>query len=296
MGRKTIEIKQNYILVFALGMFFIISMSFNSKETISGFVHKNVNGAPIAKTGAPGESSLSCTQCHAGSINNGNNQNILEISDGVSTVTEYIPGQTYIVSLSLATGNVKEGFQATVLDIATNTMAGSFPGTGLVGSKIISSGVRDYATHILSSTNEGNASWDWDWIAPATDVGPVKFYIASNKANGNGSTNGDQIFLSQHSFNSTVSLNEYDETDWNFNVYFNPFLELLNLQFSSMVKENVFVKITGMDGNTVITRQLGLSDIGQNSYKVELEKELSEEIYIIQLFVGNKAISKKVRL
>lgn len=298
MAHKTIEIKHNYILLFALvlGMFLILSMSFNAKETISSYVHKNVNGAPVAKTGAPGESALSCTQCHAGSINNGDNQNILEVSDGVSTVTEYIPGQTYTVSLSLATGNVKEGFQATVLDIATNTMAGSFPGTGLVGSKIISSGGRDYATHILSSTNEGNVSWDWDWIAPVTDVGPVKFYVASNKANGNGSTNGDQIFLSQHSFNSTVGLNENAETDWNFNVYFASSFETLNLQFASLVTENVFVKVTGMDGSTVLTKQLGLSGIGENSYKVELEKDFSEGIYVIQLFVGNKAMSKKVRL
>lgn len=296
MVHKIINNKHILFFAFGTGIFFILSMSFNAKETISSYVHKNVNGAPVAKTGAPGESALSCTQCHAGSINNGDNQNILEVSDGVSTVTEYIPGQTYTVSLSLAAGNVKEGFQATVLDIATNTMAGSFPGTGLVGAKIISSGSRDYATHILSSTNEGNISWDWDWIAPATDVGPVKFYVASNKANGNGSTNGDQIFLSQHSFNSTVGLNENVEIDPNFNVYFDSSFGTLNLDFSSLVKENVFVKITGLNGNTILTKQLGLSEIGQNNYKVELEKEISKGIYIVQLFIGNKGMNKKVRI
>jgi len=302
MVRKIINKKNRnlfILLVFGSGTFLFMSMNIGSNDFISRFnqnTHKNVNGAPVAKTGAPGESSLSCTQCHAGSINNGSTQNILEVSDGVSTITDYIPGQTYTVSLSLATGNVKEGFQATVLDIATNTMAGSFPGTGLVGSKIVSSGGRNYATHISSSTNEGNVSWDWDWIAPATDVGPVKFYIASNKANGNNLANGDQIFLSQHTFNSTVGFGEHEETDWNFKVFVDKNARNLKLKFSSLTQENVFIKMTGMKGETVLTKQVGLSNIGGNNYSIEIEKSISSGIYVVQLFVGNNVVSKKIQL
>lgn len=299
MVRLIINKINSSLLILGMGTFLIISMNIKSEASFTRFnknAHKNVNGAPVAKTGAPGESSLSCTQCHAGSVNNGSAQNILEVSDGVSTITDYIPGQTYTVSLSLATGNVKEGFQATVLDIATNTMAGSFPGTGLVGSKIVSSAGRDYATHISSSTNEGNVSWDWDWNAPATDVGPVKFYVASNKANGNGATNGDQIFLSQHSFNSTVGLNEYAEFDLKFNVYFDKNSNNLKLTFNALTKENVFVKMTGMEGNYILSKQLGLSDVGGNKQTIEVGKEIKSGVYIVQLFVGNKGISKKLQI
>ena len=34
----------------------------------------------------------------------------------------------------------------------------------------------------------------FSWTAPATDVGPVTFYVAANAANNNGNNQGDQIY------------------------------------------------------------------------------------------------------
>ena len=78
------------------------------------------SGAPAGKTGAPGEGVLSCTECHAGSVNDGATQNILTVYDEGIEVTGYIPGEIYTVSLVLTDENVKEGFQATVLDNSYN--------------------------------------------------------------------------------------------------------------------------------------------------------------------------------
>lgn len=284
-----------FLPAFVVSAFAFISLQNSNNAKFEKFressSHKNSNGAPTAKTGAPGENN--CTQCHSGTVLAGDNQNILKVMDGGAEVFSYVPGNTYKVSLALATGNVREGFGATVLENSGNTAAGSFPGTGLVGTQTSSAGGRFYSTQTSSSNTEGNVAWEWDWIAPATDEGAVTFYVASNKANGSG-TGGDQIYVSQHVFNSSLSVADNAINNIQFQTGFNPENNELMLNYVSLTKEKVYVNIVDLSGKSVFTQHLGDSNIGENKQIVELNENFKSGTYIVHFFLGNKSASSKI--
>lgn len=284
-----------YITLFITGSFIFSSVQKSNNGVFSNFdsteTHRNSGGSPVAKTGAPGDGT--CVQCHAGSVMAGGNQNILKVFEGGSEVTAYMPGVTYQVSLSLATGNVKEGFGSTVL-LSNNTAAGEFPGTGLTGTQVTTSSGRHYVTHRVGSSNEGNISWDWDWTAPSTESGPVTFYVASNKANGNNASSGDQIFVSQHVIQSTLDVKNEFWNDLQFNAGFSAVTNSLSISFSALINDNVFISLVDLSGKTVFSKQLGYSKIGMNKHTVQLDDDLNHGTYIVQFFLGNQVTTKKV--
>lgn len=291
------KLEHTLYLFIVAGAFMIFSAQISNNGKVELFhsldLQKNSGGAPVAKTGAPGEGT--CTSCHTGSVMDGSNQNILKVLDGGVEVTEYVPGVTYQVSLSLATGNVKEGFGSTVLT-SSNTAAGTFPGSGLVGTNLSVSGGRHYATHRAMSSNEGNVSWDWDWTAPSTESGPVTFYVASNKANGNNASSGDQIFVSQHVLQSVVSVKEEVLDGFEFNAGYNSSTKKLTLNFTTLTSDNIFINLVDLTGKSVFSAQLGVAAIGANKHSIQLGNELEKGSYIVQLFVGNKAKTKKIAI
>lgn len=284
-----------FLPAIAASLFTIFSLQNSNNAKVEKFressSHKNANGAPTAKTGAPGENN--CTQCHAGTVLAGANQNILKVFDGATEVFSYVPGTTYKVSLALATGNVREGFGATVLENSGNTAAGSFPGTGLVGTQTSSASGRFYSTQTSSSNTEGNVAWEWDWVAPATDEGAVTFYVASNKANGSG-TGGDQIYVSQHVFNSSLSVAENEINSIQFQTGFNSKDNELMLNYVSLAKEKAFVNIVDLSGKIVFTKHLGDSNIGVNKEIIQLNDNFKRGTYIVHFFLGNTPATSKI--
>lgn len=253
----------------------------------------NAGGAVTGKTGAPGESN--CTECHVGTTLDGTGTNVLTVLNGASPVSNYVPGTTYNVTLSLNSGDVKEGFSSTVLDLSTNSMAGSFTGANGFGTAISSASGRDYATHTASSNTSSNFFWSWEWDAPATDVGPVKFYVATNIANGNNNITGDVIYLSEHLFGSTASgLNDQVMNLSNFKAGYAANENKVIVNFSSMTVDKMFFNLVDMNGKSAYTSSLGISQIGENSASVSLPVDLKSGIYVVNFFVGNKAMSDKI--
>lgn len=285
------------IFLFCIGayvMFSIQSAHGKLESYNAGVLYSS--GAPAGKTGAPGEGAFSCTECHAGGINDGTNQNILTVYDGGIEVSGYIPGQIYTVSLVLVDENVKEGFQSTVLDNTNNEMAGTFLTTGSVGTQIVSSLGRDYATHKSASSNAGNVSWDWEWQAPAIEAGQVTFYVASNIANGNGTASGDAIYLSQHVIYSVLS-SDVDVVDLNqFKASYHGESQTIHIEFNSLSVESMYTKIVDLSGKQVFASSMGTSEIGSNKTKIQLSENLRKGMYVLQFFVGNKPMSTKFRV
>lgn len=166
------------------------------KEAYKDSHLKNSNGAPNKKTGAPGEGS--CVDCHSGTVNDGTSiNNLVMVEDGTSNVvTQYTPGQTYMLTLAINTASTKKGFQTVALD-GTNTQAGTM--TAVAGSTATATFQgRTYVNHTTASNTA--PTFSFKWTAPSTNVGNVKFYLASNATNNNSSTSGDLIYLSQHTF------------------------------------------------------------------------------------------------
>jgi hypothetical protein len=67
---------------------------------------------------------------------------------------------------------------------------------------------RDYIEHNVQGTFEGQtggAMWTFPWVAPATDVGPVTFYVATNMANGDHTNQGDFIFTQSKTISASPS-------------------------------------------------------------------------------------------
>ncbi len=156
-------------------------------------------------TGAPGDQTCARSGCHAGTaVNAGGGRVELQLPGGMT----YVPGQKQRITLVITDTNATTrnyGFQASARlgSNEANGQAGTF---SLVGRDLIlcvdgrertgtacpSSAPLEFISHADASNRTGR--FEFDWTAPATDVGPVKIYVAANAANGNGSNTGDRIY------------------------------------------------------------------------------------------------------
>lgn len=270
--------------------------SFNSKNlTIEKYIfsnaHKmNANGSPIGMTGAPGESS--CTSCHSGSAQSGASENAFVLFDATATpVTSYVPGQMYAISLSMNSNPSKKGFQATALD-ANGNMAGTFT-AGL--NTAINGTTKKYANHKSTSNNATTTAWLWAWTAPSTNVGNVTFYVATNKANGNNNDNGDVIYISQHVIGSTASIQE-EQYNSNIVVGVNTESNQIQVNFDALSVESLFMNVVDASGKSVYSKDLGSTSVGKNKHSVQIPSNIKHGVYFVHLFIGNKAIDKKIML
>jgi len=251
--------------------------------------HRQNAGGQSGLTGAPGESN--CTQCHSGSVLDGSSQNLVSIFDGTTVVTEYIPGNTYTVLLELSSAPAKGGFSATVLD-GSDVKAGSLIGAGIGGTQNFSVAGRDYVSHTSGSNTAGQ--WAFTWVAPATNVGDVRFFFASNAANNNNNTSGDMIFLSQSLISpSSASVKEIT-SDKQFTAGYNATTNKLTIKFDYIAVGDMHLNLVDMNGNSVFTSELGLSVSGSNKKSVALPSSLSEGMYIVNFFVDNNVMSAKI--
>ena len=279
-----------------LSIAFLTTAIFLSSYSESSFdttvYHKsplNAGGSPAGKTGAPGEGN--CTGCHAGSTLDGTSENVLVVTTGGNVVTDYIPGATHQVSLTLSSNPSKKGFQAIVLD-SNNDMMGDFNAGS--GTSISSQGSKKYANHTSSSNTNATTTWTWDWIAPASAVGPATFYVASNSANGNGNTSGDAIYLSQHSLGAPFGDIEEHELISSFTLNYSSLDRKLNLSFESIKTGKLFMNIVDLNGKSVYSSNLGFSNIGQNEIKVSIDNDFNSGVYVVNMFIDNLPFSKKI--
>lgn len=161
---------------------------------------------PMPKvTGAPGDNPIACTQCHAGTLNSGAGSVKILLNSGAS----YVPGVKQRVTVQVADPNQQRwGFELTArlnsdpekgqagdllpIDNMTQVICEDY------GPKPCSTGVQ-FIEHTSAGSRNGTkngATFQFDWIPPSTNVGPVTLYVAGNAANGNGSPAGDLIYTS----------------------------------------------------------------------------------------------------
>lgn len=287
---------KNYILgITAIASIAFLSFQGTNTGVVESFkkTHMVSSGGQSGLTGAPGENN--CTQCHVGTTQDGTTENTFIVLDGTNPVSNYTPGGTYTVSLQLSSNPAKKGFSSTVLD-GTDTAAGTLLGATIGGTQNFSAGGREYVSHTAASNTDANSVWFWTWNAPATDVGAVTFYIASNVANDNGANSGDIIYLSQHILGSTASLSEEAAIESNFTAGYASNGNKLIIDFNSLTVGNMNLNLVDMNGRSVFTSDLGESQIGENAESIVLPSELKGGIYIVNFFVGNKAMSSKIMI
>lgn len=280
------------LLVFGLG-----ALSFKSKQ-LEGFqaAPTDANGPAGGKTGAPGEQN--CTSCHSGATQNGSTENQLIINNDIGFgITQYTPGATYTVNLSMASNPAKKGFQVTALNGA-NEMAGNFVAGAntQIKTATISGGQRKYATHKSSSNTSATQVWNWTWEAPATEQGAITFYVATNKANNNNNDNGDVIYLSQHVFlNDDASIDESVKEN-NFTAGFSPEKDAILVSFSSLSIVPTSLNLVDLQGKSVYAKNLGATQAGKNQEWISLPQHIPNGMYVVHFFVGNNAYSAPISI
>lgn len=153
------------------------------------------SGPPAGYTRAPGEEPEACAECHVTS----------EAGTGqisIEAPATYIPNQIYPITVRHTNTDLTRlrwGFQLTVLDGA-DEKAGNLQSADALTQILNNAGpgnARQYIEHTSVGTfagQQGGASWTFNWTAPATDVGIVKFYAAGNHANNDGNSSGDHIY------------------------------------------------------------------------------------------------------
>lgn len=153
------------------------------------FREANSSQPPVGYTGAPSDNGT-CRSCHSGGSPA---PSVTLTESGGASFSTYTPGGPAITLQVTVThpSASKYGFQLTVLD----TSGGNSPSQGLTQTDpntVLQTGSsnRRYIAHKnASSTN----SWTFSWTPPATNVGPLTWYIAGNATNGNGTTSGDAV-------------------------------------------------------------------------------------------------------
>jgi hypothetical protein len=178
------------------------------------------SGPPATFTGAPLEAN--CTACHSSfTVNSGSG------SVSIAGVPRnYLPGQQIPITVTVndSTG-VRFGFQMTGVD-NEGRKAGNFvlpspsPSPALPAVQLVNGFVngneRQYIEHTnqgITPTTLGTKSWQFTWTAPARRVGKIGFYLAGNAANGDSSSDGDQIYTSSRSSLSGSAIASFDGDD-----------------------------------------------------------------------------------
>lgn len=165
-----------------LFLFFFLAMLFIAFTPYGG--NKNSSQAPLGRTGAPGETT--CGSCHSGGSYSGS----MVFKLGESNGSEYVPGETYIISFTGNYNAPRYGFSITALDNDENS-AGVF---ALINENNTSLGTLSNGRQYVGHKNAGAANeWTFEWTAPAEDAGPLTFYYVINATNGNGGTGGDFV-------------------------------------------------------------------------------------------------------
>jgi len=164
--------------------------------------------------GGPGGPVSACAQssCHVGTAVNGGGGSVeLKFPNGLT----YVPGQKQRIQVTITDPTATAyGFQASARlgSDETGGQAGTFTELGSETLVTCQDGrIRTGACpaarplEFISHSRPSNANtFEVEWTAPATDVGPVRFYVAANAANFNGQQSGDKIYTANYTVTPRV--------------------------------------------------------------------------------------------
>ena len=271
--------------------YIIVSLSFkNNIPIIKKFnVHKRYPfGVSDSYSGAPGEPN--CTYCHNGNTQSGASINAMYISQNGIPVSSYIADSSYSVLLTMTPSPSSRGFQAVALT-NSNSSAGVFTTiNNNTGSSVHILNGR--ATHTDCSDT---LAWRWNWKAPATNIGPVTFYVSTLKSDESGTTSGDIVYLSQFEISpSNAKCNEKNK--YSFTARYSSNENTISLNFNSLIVGEMYLNLVDISGISVYTNRMGNSIIGSNYEKIILPNEIKNGIYFVNMFVNNNAMQHKIMI
>lgn len=259
----------------------ILSLLLLSFWYISTSSMKDPSNPPVARTGAPGETTCGVSGCHSGGTFTGT----VTIS-GIPDTIAY--NHSYTVTLTNTSNAVKAGFELTCLD-SLNAKCGTLTtGTGTsVASQ--TSTARQYVRQSTPKTlSSGATSWTFTWKSPATAAGKVaKFYFVSLAANGNGNKTGDNILIHADTMVFAQPISGVSDLD----------RQQLVSVYPAQVNDILHIDLNGFDHGQV--RIFSLS--GALVYAAPLNStantipvaSFAKGVYVAQVEVNGKTIAKR---
>jgi hypothetical protein len=257
-------------------------------------------GAHPGATGAPDDGSCADGGCHTGTVvMNDKVVNSLIFPTPDST---YTPGKTYLVTIKVKKASiVRFGFEAGALD-ATNKNAGTFAlsessRTQLL-THVVKGDTRTEVTHTQagnSTTTTGSTQWTFNWTAPATNVGIITFYYATNAANNDTKNTGDNINLSTFKLKpaSTLSVDEYlNESE--LSTYFNSAYNTIDLKYNLKKECAIRIRILDANGSEIYSGKAEQKPQGPNTDQLTLPGNTASGIYFVSLQYEGHQLTKKL--
>ncbi|MBT8233119.1 MAG: T9SS type A sorting domain-containing protein [Saprospiraceae bacterium] len=229
----------------------------------------------VGLTTSPGESGAYCGSvgCHfSGAFTPEVNISLLD-SDG-NSVSKYVPGQTYTVSMVAdVTGTpAGYGFQIVSLKDADNS--------GINDWSDLTSQMQEFNINDRKYIEQNNIinsnTIELTWVAPAEGSGSVSFYGVMNAVNGNGNSGGDGADTSSVTIIEDVMSSN---TNNNFDlvaVYPNPVESFINVRTTNPIKE-----ISVIDASGQIMQRI------KNPSSTIDASNLSSGFYILNIDFGN---------
>jgi hypothetical protein len=217
-------------------------------------------------SGSPGDGFANCTTCHSG----GSFGAVATISSNIPA-TGFVYGDTYQITVSVASSSTKHGFQLTAEDLSQTKRGIYIAGTG---NQIVNGG-----TH-MTHTNAGNSqsAWVFDWIAPDTaEGGTITFYAAVNATNANSSTSGDEVVTTSKEYlHSSLATTKYEAIS--LSIFPNPTSDYIILNYGNNIKKNASITITNYMGQIISqvntqSNRIDVSDLSTGAYMISIESE-----------------------
>ncbi|CAN5531910.1 hypothetical protein BH11BAC2_BH11BAC2_09250 [soil metagenome] len=251
-------------------------------------------------TGSTGEAT--CTSCHNsyGASNSGPGS--ISISSNLINGNQYIPGQTYNVHVIVRqTGRSLFGLGCEALT-TTNTNGGTLVITNSakthLATKTVSGVSRNNVVHQLNGgAHADSMDFTFNWVAPITNIGNVKFWFSGIAANGNGNENGDYVY------NNSLVVTPASATGIEEAINTHALLvnaiaaeHRLQLNFEIQNVGETFIYIYDLNGRQVLKQREENSLIGMKQVDVKLPYAMQSGIYLVTVQSGKEKRTQKISL
>jgi cytochrome c553 len=249
---------------------------------ISPWVFTKSGGGPAQRTGAPinaNTNELTCAACHGGSVA----QNAPQLSITIDgNPTEYVPGQTYSITVTNNAQANMRGFQLVAID-ETFANAGSF--TAGANTRIITGGGRSYICH----NNANQSSWTFSWTAPANPVGKISFYAITRSVGVGIFANSFGLDAPVTSLNSAVQLNDIK-------IYPNPATQFVKVSGKAASSQTFKIDLVSLSGQIVLEHSVTAAADGQFSTQIDLSTVKGKGLYLLRYINAGRYEIKKLQI
>jgi hypothetical protein len=272
--------KKFYHLTFALGTAGVLF-----------FAGIDSDNGKAGATGSPGENN--CRNCH--------NTYALNSTLGSLTITsnmtnwEYVPGQTYQISVTVAqTGKTLFGlgFEALLPSGANAGTLTAGTGTTIKNATVSGNSRRNIVHQLNGGASSGSHTFTFNWAAPTTDVGVITFYAAGDACNANGTNSGDYVYTTSQVVNpAPAGISEEVSAPFTYTMYPNPTTDNITVNYSLEESAKVQYVIYDLTGKKVQT-EAATRFPGAQQQSIDVNA-LQAGTYLLSLNVDGSVITKR---